>query len=331
MEISTIEAPVKKKNNLFLFFATALKVGLKSIKFLKLGLASASFAAYAYMFTWEFAAMLLVMIFIHEYGHVWAMKRCGIKTKGIYLIPFLGGAAVAEEDFKSRKDEAFCAIMGPWFGFAISLVYLIGYYITGNPVFAAGCAWCSLINLVNLLPVNPLDGGRILKSLAFSIGNVWGIVFLSCGILAMIAMVIFFKVWFFLLLLFFAALELIFEVRSHRTKKKTAQSNLDIFNKLKENVQQEIKNIEQREEMISDVESQFKTQSLNDFKSIEKDIDEEISRVKDTQGFKDKPPMTKKEFIFYTIAYALTCYIFFQAIMLVESIPGCKEALEMLQ
>ncbi len=330
MEISTIEAPVKKKNNLFLFFATLLKVGLKSTKFIKLALAGASFAAYSYMFTWEFAAMLLLMIFIHELGHIWAMKRSGIKTKGIYLIPFVGGAAVAEEEFKTRREEAFIAIMGPWFGFAISLIYLLGYYITDNPIFAAGCAWCCLINLVNLLPVNPLDGGRILKSLAFSIGNVWGIVFLSFGILAMITMVIFFKVWFFLLLLFFAALELIFEVRNFKFKKQIFELNLDTSKKFKTIIQQEKQEIKQ--EMSDDeIEYQYKTQRLNDLKILEEDVDKEIIKLQEEKEFINKLPMTKKEFIFYTIAYALTCYVFFQAIMFVHDIPGCKEALEMLK
>ncbi len=327
MEVTT-DIPVKKKSNsLWIALGAAFKVALKSLKFVKIALAGASFAAYSYMFTWEFAAMLLLMIFIHELGHIWAMKRSGIKTKGIYLIPFVGGAAIAEEEFKSRKEEAFIAIMGPWFGFAISLIYLLGYYITDNPVFAAGCAWCCLINLVNLLPVNPLDGGRILKSLAFSIGNVWGIVFLSCGILAMIAMVIFFKVWFFLLLLFFAALELIFEVRNFRFKKQISELKLDTSKILKTILQQETKQIMSDDE----IEYQYKTHRLNDLKILEEDVDKEIIKLQEEKDFIIKPPMTKKEFVFYTIAYALTCYIFFQAIMIVQDIPGCKEALEMLK
>ncbi len=94
-----------------------------------------------------------------------------------------------------------------------------------------------------------------LKSLAFSIGNVWGIVFLSCGILAMIAMVIFFKVWFFLLLLFFAALELIFEVRNFRFKKQISELKLDTSKILKTILQQETKQIMSDDE----IEYQYKT------------------------------------------------------------------------
>lgn len=70
----------------------------KGAKITKIVLVGASFTSYAYMFTWKFALMIIVMLFVHESGHIWAMKRYGVKTKGIYLIPFVGGAAVAESD-----------------------------------------------------------------------------------------------------------------------------------------------------------------------------------------------------------------------------------------
>lgn len=66
----------------------------KGLKVGKVGLVGISLASYAYMFTWEFAAMIMLMLFVHESGHIWAMKRCGIKTKGIYFLPFVGGVAV---------------------------------------------------------------------------------------------------------------------------------------------------------------------------------------------------------------------------------------------
>ena len=92
---------------------------VKGLKVGKVGLAGASLASYAYMFTWEFAAMIIFMLFVHESGHIWAMKRCGVKTKGIYFLPFVGGVAVADEEFPSRGAEVFIAIMGPIWGFEL--------------------------------------------------------------------------------------------------------------------------------------------------------------------------------------------------------------------
>src|SRR3989344_1622854 len=128
-----------------------------------------SVGLYTYLFTWPMAVALVVFIGIHEYGHLWAMKRCGIKTKGMFFLPGFGAVAVAEERFGSARNEAYIAIMGPIFGlvfFVFPIMYLFWY--TGNPQWAAVAAIMAFINLINLLPINPLDGGRILKSLAYS-------------------------------------------------------------------------------------------------------------------------------------------------------------------
>ncbi len=162
---------------MLLKFAKALKLG-------KVGLAGASLFAYTYLFTWEFAAMIMVMLFVHESGHIWAMKRCGMKTRGIYFIPFLGGVAVGDGEFPSRKAEVIVAIMGPVWGLLLSLASAAAFLFTQNPLFAAGASWMALVNLFNLLPINPLDGGRIVKSVAYSVHSKLGIAFLLLGVLA---------------------------------------------------------------------------------------------------------------------------------------------------
>ncbi len=106
---------------------------IKTLKIGKLGLAAGSFVSYAYLFTWEFSVMVMVSLMVHESGHVWAMKRCGMKTKGIYFLPFLGAAAVADDLFPSRKDEVYIAIMGPIWGFILSAAVAGIYLFTNNP------------------------------------------------------------------------------------------------------------------------------------------------------------------------------------------------------
>jgi Zn-dependent protease len=175
------------------------------------------------MFTWEFAAMIMFMLFIHESGHIWAMKRCGIKTKGIYFIPFVGGAAVAESEFASREDEAFVAIMGPIWGFALALLTGVVYFYTQNPLFAAAASWMAMVNLFNLLPINPLDGGRIMKSIAFSLHSYLGFIFLAIGLIASAYLAFIAKFWLFAILLIVGAIELAFEY-----KKKIALPDMNL-------------------------------------------------------------------------------------------------------
>ena len=139
--------------------------------------AAASLGVYSLLFSWQMAVSLVLFIFIHEYGHLWAMKNCGIKTKGIYLIPGFGGAAVAAEGFKSSRNEAFIALMGPLVGLLFIGPMIVLYFFTGNPMFAAIASIMSLINLFNLFPINPLDGGRIVKSLVYSLRGSLGFFF----------------------------------------------------------------------------------------------------------------------------------------------------------
>lgn len=156
--------------------------GLKGMKVGKVGLAAGSMATYSVMFTWEFALAMMAMLFIHEGGHVWAMRRVGMRTKGIYLIPGLGGVAVAEDDFPSRGAEVFVAIAGPIAGLLLAALAGCAYLISHSPMWAAISGWMALVNVINLAPVNPLDGGRIVKSIAFSIGTRLGLVLLAAGL-----------------------------------------------------------------------------------------------------------------------------------------------------
>ena len=255
-----------------------------SSKFLKFILAGLSLSVYSYLFTWPFAIMLLLMIFIHEYGHVVAMRKCGIHVKGIYLIPFFGGVAVADDNFKTRRDEAYIALMGPWYGFVVSAFFLLFYYLTKNPLFAAGATWCSMINLFNLFPINPLDGGRILKSLAFSINNISGIVFLFLSLIAMFFLILYFKIWLFLILLIMAVLELFFEVYSINKKTKELE-------KLKNNLENKINNTK------TDLES------LHYYKEKKIEVENEINKT-------IKPQMSLKQIILYSFLYLITCLFF---------------------
>ncbi len=186
---------------------------VKGLKVGKVGLAVTSMASYAYLLSWQFAVMIMVMLFIHESGHIWAMRRYGIKTKGIYFLPFLGAAAVADAEFPSRGAEVVIAIMGPLWGFALVLFTGLIYVLTENPLFAAAASWMAMVNLFNLLPINPLDGGRIMKSIAYSVNSGIGLVFLTIGVIASgflafkVGLVLFF------ILLIVGSLELIVEYK----------------------------------------------------------------------------------------------------------------------
>ncbi|MCV6615479.1 MAG: site-2 protease family protein [Cellvibrionaceae bacterium] len=139
----------------------------KSAKAVKVVLAGSALAAYSVIFSWQFALVLIAVIVFHEYGHLWAMKRAGLKTKGMYLIPFVGGVAVGDRA-SSHWQQVFIAMMGPCFGLLMSAVFFVAFIITENHFIGLVASISALVNIFNLLPVLPLDGGQVVKAMVFS-------------------------------------------------------------------------------------------------------------------------------------------------------------------
>lgn len=154
---------------------------LKSAKVIKVLFAAGSLAAYSWLFSIEFAIALILCLVFHEYGHIKAMKYFGLKTKGIYLVPFIGGLALSDDKINTRWQDIVISIMGPFFGLILSVACLIGYWITDLEILAGLAVFNALLNLFNLLPVLPLDGGHVLKSIAFSINSRVGIIACALG------------------------------------------------------------------------------------------------------------------------------------------------------
>jgi len=155
---------------------------VKSAKFIKFALFLTSLGALALNRPVEAACVILYAIFVHETGHVLAMKASGMKTSGMYFLPFLGAVAVGKEPARTRGQEWFIAIAGPGFGL-LSLAPLLAIAgATGDPQWDAYAAMAALINLFNLLPIGILDGGRIVQAIAFSIAGWLGIAAFAVGL-----------------------------------------------------------------------------------------------------------------------------------------------------
>ncbi len=176
------EMPVRRQFSVMGLASLGLKL-LKSAKAVKVLLAGASLAAYSWLFSIQFALLIILCLVVHEYGHIRAMKYFGMKTKGIYLIPFVGGAAIGENNLNTRWQNVVISIMGPVFGTALSVIALLLYGITGMPIFAGVAGVNALLNLFNLLPILPLDGGHILKAITFSMHSLAGLTLCIGGIL----------------------------------------------------------------------------------------------------------------------------------------------------
>lgn len=203
----------EKSKHSFMGLAALVFKLLKSAKVIKVVLAGASVAGYAWLFTVEFALVIVACLVVHEYGHIRAMQYFGIKTKGIYLIPFVGGLAVSDDKINTRWQDVVISIMGPCFGLFMSLACLIIYSVTGIELFAGAAVLSSLLNLFNLLPILPLDGGHVLKSISFSMRSWVGLSVCMAGIGLGLLLAYTFGLALLVFFLFVGAIEVIFEWR----------------------------------------------------------------------------------------------------------------------
>ncbi len=117
--------------------------------------------AYSLRFGWAFGAGLVALIFIHECGHALAARLNGIKTGIMVFIPFMGAFVTADMAERSLTLDAFIGIMGPVVGTLASVLCALIYLPTHNPFWLALASWGFFVNLFNLLPTPPLDGGWI--------------------------------------------------------------------------------------------------------------------------------------------------------------------------
>ncbi|BBN80267.1 hypothetical protein PA25_02520 [Pseudoalteromonas sp. A25] len=214
-----IELPAERiaaKRNYIGLAALGFKL-VKSANVVKAALAGASVAGYAWLFSWQFALMFVACLVVHEYGHVRAMQYFKIKTKGIYLIPFVGGLAVSDDKITTRWQDVVISLMGPAFGLFTSVLGVVIYYITDLEIFAAVAVLSALLNLFNLLPILPLDGGHVLKSISFSMRSWVGLLVCMAGVLFGLWLSYIFGLMLLVFFLFVGSLEIVFEWRARHT------------------------------------------------------------------------------------------------------------------
>lgn len=118
--------------------------------------------AYAIFWGWSFAAGFVVLIFIHEIGHVLALRMMGIRASAPMFIPFLGAHIVMKQMPKNAFAESVGAYGGPLLGTIGAIACAAIGVATGNLFWYALASSGFLLNLFNLLPISPLDGGRII-------------------------------------------------------------------------------------------------------------------------------------------------------------------------
>ncbi|MFB1483664.1 site-2 protease family protein [Corallococcus sp. RDP092CA] len=153
-------------------FVLALLLGKGKLLLLGLTKASTLFSmlfALSFYWTiwgWSFALGLVACIYVHEMGHVAALRRLGIKASAPMFIPGFGAVVRLKQEPVDEREDARMGLAGPIWGSAAVVVVLVAAVLTGWKVLGAIAHFAAWMNLFNLVPVWQLDGSRGFRALA---------------------------------------------------------------------------------------------------------------------------------------------------------------------
>ena len=159
-----------------------------------------SLGAYALLWGWKFALGFIVLLFVHELGHVVELRRQGVPASAPLFIPFVGAVVGMKQLPADVWREARVALAGPILGSLGAVAFwVVGEALASDLVLALAFTGFFL-NLFNLLPIVPLDGGRAVAAVHPAL---WGL-----GLLGLLALTVFAPNPILILILLLGALEL---------------------------------------------------------------------------------------------------------------------------
>lgn len=172
--VQTTAKPQHPLRRLWGAIVTGVVVVLSKLKLLLLGLTKLSTLAsmlvflgvYWSLWGWQFALGFVVCIYIHEMGHVSALRHYGIAASAPMFIPGIGALVRLKQYPPNARADARVGLAGPVWGLGAALASYVVFLATGAQIWAAIARTAGFLNLFNLIPVWQLDGGRGFRSLS---------------------------------------------------------------------------------------------------------------------------------------------------------------------
>jgi Zn-dependent protease len=169
-----VEAAVPARRGVKAGLLALILLALGKGKLLLLGLTklptllsmAASIGVYWTAWGWRFAVGLVLSIYVHEMGHVLALRRFGIAASAPMFVPGLGALIRSKQIPTTPRENARIGLAGPLFGLFATIATFAAHLATGWESLAAIARVGAWINLFNLLPLATLDGGRGFSSLS---------------------------------------------------------------------------------------------------------------------------------------------------------------------
>lgn len=175
-----------------------------------------------------FAVILLVsVIFIHEMGHFIAMKVFGYRGISMTFVPFVGAYVSGEVVNFSKWNKIIVLLAGPIPGIIIGMILFYLYHTNGDYDYFKAAIPFLLLNMFNLVPVSPLDGGQFFETLFFSGNRIIQLIFLYTSLLVIVYFIYQTRSFALLLIVFFLFMRIAAINLSARVRKKLDEKEID--------------------------------------------------------------------------------------------------------
>lgn len=197
-------------------------------------------AIYAFIFLFFlrieviYAAALLIVLLIHEFGHFLAMKIFKISNQKLFTLPFLGNLGIENNtNDLSQRNMSFVILAGPVPGIIIGIIILfVNQYYPSDRIEMLGSIFIGL-NFFNLFPFMPLDGGRLLEILFIKQNHILRIIFTAFSILLLLILAFYYTNLLFLIIPISMIFELITEVKNEKIRQYLVQEKINFTTEYK--------------------------------------------------------------------------------------------------
>ena len=175
----------------------------------------------------SYIAAVLVVLLIHEFGHFFAMKAFNYSNVKLFILPLLGAYVTGKKSLISQLQMSIVILAGPVPGIIIGFCLLLtNFYYPNERVEMLGNIFF-LLNLFNLLPFVPLDGGRLLETLFVNHNHTIRVVFTIISIMALAVLAIITKSLLFLIIPVSMVFDLIMEIKNQKIREYLIQENIN--------------------------------------------------------------------------------------------------------
>jgi len=172
------------------------------------------------------AAVLLVLL-IHEFGHFFAMKAFNYTNVKLFVLPLLGAYVTGKKSTISQRQMSVVILAGPVPGILIGFALLMYNLYHPNARLEMLGNIFFVLNIFNLLPFIPLDGGRLLEALFVNHNHIIRVVFTIISIICILLLAIVLKSIFFVIIPVSMVFDLIMEIKNHKIREYLKQENIN--------------------------------------------------------------------------------------------------------